>query len=288
MPGYASIENKKAELIRKAIQGSVFIAPYTAPAISTSTLFGTTGDLATLPTGYNDLGWTDETGAVFDRKVTTTGIAGWGTLDPLRTDVTADTTTLKVNAYQTDLVTVGLFANVLPSAISAGVNGVVALAVPTAPITNYYRVLAVGIDETANGEVVFARYFPNAQVTEYGAQSYSDGKDPLAYGVTFTANLDGPSGFAQQMIYGGAGWLYMLSDAGIPRIVSCTVALTTALVATTGTFSSYDVGATVSGLGLVSAQTIVSVGSSTTATLSAAGTVAGSAVAVTITPVSQV
>jgi len=149
-------------------------------------------------------------------------------------------------------------------------------------------VLAVGVDETANGEVVFARYFPNAQVTEYGAQSYSDGKDPLAYGLTFTANLDGPSGFAQQMIYGGAGWLYMLSDAGISRIVTCTVALTTTLTATTGTFSSYDIGATVSGVGLAASQTIVSVTSPTVAVLSAAGTTAGSAVAVTVTPASQV
>lgn len=288
MPGYASIENKKAELIRKGIQGSVFIAPYTAPAIAVSTLFGSTGDLATLPTGYNDLGWTDDTGVVFARKISTTDVTGWGTLDPLRTDVTADSTTMEVNAYQTNLVTIGLFANVLPAAISGAVNGVVSLDVPVAPITNYYRVLAVGIDETAYGEVVFARYLPNAQVTDYKSQSYSDGKDPLSYGLTFTANLDGPSGFAQQMLYGGAGWLYMLSDAGIPRIVTCTVALTTILTATTGTFSSYDIGATVSGVGLTASQTIVSITSPTVCVLSAAGTTAGAGVAVTVTPASQV
>lgn len=281
MPGYASIESKKAELIRKGIQGSVFVAPYTAAPIVISTLFGTTGDLATLPSGYFDMGWTDDTGAVFDRKITTTDVSGWGTVDPLRMDITADTTTLVVNAYETNLVNIGLFTNVAQSALVAGANGVLAVPVPVATTPTLYRVLALGIDESPYGEIVIARYLPNAQVTDFKSQSYSM-KDPISYGMTFTANLDSPSGYAQEMIYGGAGWQYMLTDAGVSRVIVCTVALSTALVATTGTFSQDDVGATVAGVGLVGGQTIASVTNATNAVLSAAGTVAGSAVSVTV------
>lgn len=282
MPGYASIESKKAELIRKGIQGSVFVAPYTAAAITVSTLFGTTGDLATLPAGYDDLGWTDDTGAVFGRKITTTNVTGWGTIDPLRMDITADITTLDVNAYETKLVNIGLTTNTAVSSLVAGPNGVLSVPVPVATTPTIYRVLAVGVDESPYGEIVMARYLPNAQVTDYKGQSFSM-KDPVSYGFVFTANLDSTAGFAQEMIYGGAGWLYMLTDAGISRTVTCTVALTTALVATTGSFSPDDVGATVSGAGLVGAQTIVTFTDSTHVVLSAVGTVAGSLVPVTVT-----
>lgn len=283
MPGYASIEQKKSELIRKGIQGSVFIAPYTAPPIVVSTLFGVTGDVATLPSGYIDLGWTDDTGAMFARKITTTDVTGWGSIDPLREDITADSTTMEVNAYETDLLTIALFANVQDSTLVAAANGALGVPVPVASTPTIYRVLAVGADESPYGEIIFARYFPNAQITDYKGQSFAL-KDPLAYGMTFTANLDSIAGFAQEMIYGGAGWLYMLSDAGIPRVIQCTVALTTTLIATTGGFSSFDVGATVSGTGLAGGQTIASVTNATTAILSAAGTTAGAAVPVTITP----
>lgn len=287
MPGYASIELKKAELIRKGIQGSVFIAPYTAAPISVSTLFGTTGDIATLPTGYNDLGWTDDTGVMFARKITTTNVTGWGSIDPLREDITADTTTLEVNAYETNLVNIAAFANVQPSTLVANANGSLAVSVPVASAPTIYRVLAVGADETPFGEVIIARYLPNAQITDYKSQTYSL-KDPVSYGLTFTANLDSTAGFAQQMIFGGAGWQYMITDAGISRVVVCTVALSTTLTATTGTFSPDDVGATVSGAGLVSAQTIASYTSPTVVVLSAAGTVAGSLVNVTISNPTQV
>jgi hypothetical protein len=284
MPGYAALEVKKDELIRKGIQGSVFIADYTAPAISVSTLFSAvTGDLAALPTGYNDLGWTDTTGAVFARKITSTDINSWGTNDPVRSDITADATTMTVVAYQTNLVTIGLWSNTeITSLIPVGVNGVMAIPDPIAPLPRFYRLLAVGIDETSNGEIVFARFLPKAQVTNYQTQSYANGKDPLQYGLDFTAYQDSILGYAQEMIYGGAGWLALLGDMGISRIVICTTALTTTLVATTGTFTAADVGATVSGSGIPNGTTIATFTNSTTVVMSAAGTIAATLVNVAV------
>jgi hypothetical protein len=72
---------------------------------------------------------------------------------------------------------------------------------------------------------------------------------------------------------------------GIARIVECTLVTTgtpTVLVATTGKFEPDDEGATVSGTGIPSATTILTVTDSTHATMSAAATIAGTAVPVTI------
>src|SRR5690349_5499917 len=48
---YSALRDKKTELIRKARDGSVFIAPTSATAITTLTT-GAGGDLTPLPTGY--------------------------------------------------------------------------------------------------------------------------------------------------------------------------------------------------------------------------------------------
>ncbi len=283
MPGYAAIENKKNELIRKGLSGSVFIAPVTAPAIDVTTLFDTsTGAIQALPAGYQDLGWTADTGAAFARKVTSTDILGWGTNDPVRSDITADVTTLAVDAYETKLLTIGLYMGVDPTTITPGANGVVAVPAPSSPVARFYRVLAVAQDEGDGGEIIVARFLPRAQVSGYTAQSYANGKDPIMSGVTFTAYQDSALGFANEQIYGGPGWLYLLDDMDFPFIVTCTVALTTALVATVGTFSPDDVGRTLTGTGIAPGTTIVTVTDSTHVVMSAAGTTAGTAVAVTV------
>jgi hypothetical protein len=46
VPNYAALENRKTELIRKALEGSVFIAPATAPAISSLTAYNATATAA--------------------------------------------------------------------------------------------------------------------------------------------------------------------------------------------------------------------------------------------------
>lgn len=56
MPNYAGIKSKKNELIRKATDGSVFVAPYAASAITTLTSGTTTNEIQTItitgtPTG---------------------------------------------------------------------------------------------------------------------------------------------------------------------------------------------------------------------------------------------
>lgn len=284
MSGYASLESKKNELIRKGLQGSVFIAPITAAAVAVSTLFdAATGDLSALPTGYVDLGWTDQSGAAFDRKITSTDILGWGSNDPLRSDITADTSTMQVNAYEHNITSIGLYNTVDMTTLPALVNGVVTIPKPITSQARYYRVLVIAADQGTGGEIVVAKFLPRARVSDFGTQTYANGSDPIVSGMTLTAYQDSVLGYSSEQIFGGAGWLYLLHDMGISRVVTCTTATTTTLLATTGHFTAGDIGAVLSGTNITAATTIVSITDSTHAVMSAVGTGAGTAIAVTLT-----
>jgi hypothetical protein len=283
MPGYASVANRKTQLIRKATQGSVFLAPITTAAITQTALFDVaTGALQALPAGYFDLGWCSDVGAIFNRKVTATDVMAWGTNDPVRTDITADATTLDVVCHETKLQTIGLGVNVDPTTIIPAANGSIAVSPPTGPTVRYYRCIAIGADNGDGGEIIVSRFLPRVAVTNYASQSYANGKDVIEWGVTFQAYQDSTLGFAQQHLYGGPGWKYLLDDMDLTHIVTCTVAVTTALVATTGTFSAQDVGRPVSGIGITAGTTIATFTDSTHVVMSAVGTIAGSGVAVTV------
>ena len=283
MPGYVSVANRNNKLIRKGVQGSVFLAPAATTAITQSALFDvTTGALQALPAGYFDLGYISDVGAIFNRKVTATDIQAWGVNDPVRTDITADSTTIDVMCHETKLQTIALGVNVDPTTIVPNANGSIAVANPIAPSLRYYRCLVVGADQGDGGEIILSRFFPRVAVTNYAPQSYANGKDPIEWGITFTAYVDSTLGFAQQQLYGGPGFLYLADAMDVAHVVTCTVALTTALVATAGTFSLADVGRPLTGAGITAGTTIATFTDATHVVMSAVGTVAASGVAVTV------
>ena len=284
---YSAIANKNNKLIRKGVQGSVFIAPSTAAAVSTSTLFdATTGDIKTGvlgPAGYVDLGWLTDAGTVFNRKTTSTDILAWGSNDPQRTDVTADVTTIDVVCQETKIQTMALAANVLPSSITEGANGVVSVAHVTTTVPRYYRMLAVSADNGDGGEIIMAKFFPRVSVTAYGSETYSNGKDALIRPFTFTAYPDSALGYTVQDIYGGPGSLYLGDAEDLPQTITCTVA-TASLTATTGTFSAADVGRSVTGTGIVANTTISTFTDATHVGLSTTGNTVGTGIVITVGP----
>lgn len=219
MPSYDTLKNKQQELIRKALDGSVFIADATAPAITTLTTYTAgppvTIDLTTLPAGYDDLGLLTSDGMQFSRDVSTSEITSFGAVTPSRTDVTADTTTLTVVAQETKLLTIGLatgadLANITPDAQT----GEVRIAKPVRPKSKHYRALSLAIDEGDAGEIYVARFLPNAKVTSYAEQSFSNGDSAIPWGVTLTGEVDDVLGFSEQWLFGGPGWQALLTEMG--------------------------------------------------------------------------
>lgn len=212
---YSALRDKKTELIRKARDGSVFIAPTTAAAITTLTT-GTTPDLTTLPSGYVDLGWISSDGAAYARSTEVSETKSFGSVEPTRSDTTSDTITLAVTAQETKLETLALYTGADIAGITANATtGEVQIAKPARPGFRHYRLLGLFVDDGDSGEIYIARFMPRARVTEIGEQAFHDGDDPISYPVTFTGIEDSALGYSHKWYFGGPGWKALLDEMNI-------------------------------------------------------------------------
>jgi len=220
MPLYDDLKNKQTELIRKAIDGSAFLAPVAAEPITDITaVTGTAPDeeisLVELPDTWDDLGWLSEDGVAFSRDVTQSDVTSWGSVSPTRSDVTADTSTMTVVCQETKMLTIGLATGAdLAGIVPAVGTGEVSIAKPSRPSSRFYRVLALAVDQGDAGEIYIGRMLPRAKVTSYAEQSFSGGDDPITWGVTFTGFEDSALGYSERWLFGGAGWNALLTQMG--------------------------------------------------------------------------
>lgn len=219
MADYEDLKNKQTELIRKALEGSVFVGDIAVPAITNLTTY-TAGppaviDLAELPEGMDDLGWLTTDGAQFSRDVSSSEVSSWGSVTPTRTDITADTTTLTCTAQETKLLTIGLATGADLAGITPAANtGEVSIAKPSRPKSRHYRVLSLAVDLGDGGEIYLGRFLPRAKVTSYAEQAFGGGDDPITWGVTFTGEEDSTLGYSERWLFGGPGWNALLAQMG--------------------------------------------------------------------------
>ena len=209
MPNYEALRNKQTELIRKAVDGSVFIAPVTAPSIATLTEAAqapATGFvLKALPEGYDDLGWMTPDGAQFSRNVSSS-------------DITSDVTTLQVTAQETKLLTLGLATGAdLAGLKTDPVTGELKIAKPSRPKSKTYRVLTLAVDQGDFGEIYIARFLPRAKVTSFAEQAFNGGDQAIQWGVTFTGEEDSALGFSESYFFGGNGWQKLVEKMGFTK-----------------------------------------------------------------------
>jgi hypothetical protein len=189
-----------------------------SPAIAvTTTTPGTGVELATLPAGWSDLGWTSTDGVTYGRTTEVSEVNSFGSVEPTRSDVTRDTITMQCVAQQTSLLTLGLYTGADTSALTADASsGEFSIEKPNIPGFTYYRVLGLFVDRDDSGrEIYIARYMPRARITEYAEQQFTDGDDPISYGITFTGFEASDVGYSHRWIFGGPGWLALLSDMQI-------------------------------------------------------------------------
>jgi hypothetical protein len=226
VPSYDTLKNKQRELIRKALDGSVFVAPY-ADATGTPTavidaMTAKTGtepneviDLVALPTGWDDLGLLNSDGASFASEVTSSDVTSWGEVTPTRTDIISETTTLTVTAQETKALTIGILAGIDAAALTPNVDtGEVAFAKPTRPAGQHYRLFSVAVDEGAGGAIYIGRFLPRAKKSNQGEQVFGGGDDPISYPFTFTGEVDDSLGYSEKWFFGGPGWENLLSQMG--------------------------------------------------------------------------
>lgn len=212
---FDALQDRKNELILKALEGSVFVAPLTA-TLPTALTTGASAQLQTLPEGYVDVGFCDDKqGATWTRKPTTADVTAWGELEPVRTDITKDERTVKFTALETKRLTIQLgegtdLTNVTPDSTT----GEVSFAAETRPQTIYYRVFGIFVDGPEGNEIYVARLLPRAMVSSVGDEVWTNTGDPVTRALEMSARVDSTAGFSVKHFFGGPGWQAILSELG--------------------------------------------------------------------------
>lgn len=192
----------------------------TSPAIAVTTPTPGVGiDLAELPAGYEDLGWTSTDGVTYGRTTEVSEVRSFGSVEPTRSDVTSDVITMAVVAQETKMLTLGLYTGADTTGLTAAAGtGEFSIEKPSIPGFRFYRVLGLFVDRDDEGrEIYLARYMPRARITEWAEQQYTDGEDPISYSMTFTGFEDSSVGYSHRWIFGGPGWQALLSSMGIDQ-----------------------------------------------------------------------
>lgn len=215
MPDYTSIAHRQSQLIRKALQGSVFVAPYSATAI-TSITTGSSMDIAPLPTGYVDVGMIDKKNAVtWANKVTATDVMAWGDVYPARKDITAVDGHLTFTMLETNKQSLQLSLGMdLSTTPLDNTTKELKINQPARPNLIYYRVLGLFQDGTGTNAIYVARFYPRAVVTDITDQKWDDDADCLTWTVTLSPLNDSTAGTPCTHFFAGPGWASQLSATG--------------------------------------------------------------------------
>lgn len=214
MATFAEIQDLKADLIRKVLEASLFVAPTSAPVINAIT---DASGLLILPAGYEDVGRVDkDAGIGFPMDVTTEDVTSLGAAQPTRRDISSAVGTLTVTPQETKRKTLELYNSMDLSAVEAdSTTGEVSFDLPDRPTIRYMRGLALGKDGEGSEAIYVARHLPRMAMTEPGEQSWND-TAALTYPLTFTGFPDDAAGFAQRWFFGGPGWAALAGRHGFP------------------------------------------------------------------------
>ncbi len=215
MPDLAALADHKSELIRKALEGSIFIAPFSATPISTMTT-GAGGALAALPTGYKDVGFVEKSNAVtWSRSVNTQEVMVWGDIFPARRDITKDDSQLKFTMLETKKQAMELYYGIdLTSTTADATTKEVSFEQPSRPDTKFWRVFGLFQDGAGSDTIYVGRFYPRASVVDMSDQKWSDDSDPVAWDVAMSAVTDTDLGYPVKHYFGGPGWQTLLADTG--------------------------------------------------------------------------
>lgn len=219
MANYDDLKNHQAELIRKALKGSFFLADEDATGITVLTEY-TAGppaviSLKALPTGWDDLGLLSSDGVGASEEQSNSDVTSWGYTSPTRSDVVTDTTTLTVVAQETKLLTLGLYTGQDMSTVTPDAQtGEVQIDKASRPKNPHYRGLLLAVDESDDGEIFIGRYFPKIKRTGKNDQQFGGGDEPISYGVTMQTYVDDAVGFSERWLFGGEGWKAKLAKMG--------------------------------------------------------------------------
>lgn len=204
MATLTELRDRREDLIRKGLDGSVFIAPYSENT-EISKLVGSSG-LEALPPEYKDVGFlTKDQGVNWTREIDTSEVESLGAGQPTRIDTTKDVTGLEFTAQESKALNIELYegVNLSDVAASAGDSSHVNVSWDKAdkPSLLYYRAFVLFKDGEGADAFYFARWLPKCLVTDRGDQSWNE-EDEIQYPITLTAFVDREFGTSCRTLWG--------------------------------------------------------------------------------------
>lgn len=203
---FAALQSQQIDLIRKALGGSLFIAPSTAAVLTAIT--GADSLLVPLPTGYIDAGLMTDDGMRLAENITADETTSFGQVTPSRVDMTGDSYTLQADMQETNKITLALRTGAALSAlVPDATSGELKITQPTIPANRHYRAFAIAVDgNPADGEIYIGCFLPWCRITARADFALSKANEIRPGGVTFTAEKDPVLGTPVVWYFGGLGW----------------------------------------------------------------------------------
>lgn len=192
-----------ASNVRKTLGAVVYIAPESAPLITT--LVDATGKVTALPVGYEAFGLLTEDGISFEREIDEEEVRALGHVSAVRRDITGASRTVGFSALEYDKRIVRELADSIDlSTIKESATGEITYDVPDLPQKRHYRLLVIGRDGSLNSEILRAKFYPRVSTSSLPSEAWNSA-DPLAAEFQFTAYTDETAGFITREFLAGTG-----------------------------------------------------------------------------------
>ena len=205
-------QGDNADLIRKVQNIAIWLAPISAPEIST--LVGADGQLVALPDAYRPLGMiTKDDGVTFTNESDSEGVEAHGYISQVREDPTSQERTFQVNALEENRLVLEQAHGMDLSTVEVDANGNLVFDEPEMPIRDYARAVAIGSDGAGTGEFFLGKWFPRVKVSSLDDVVWSM-TDPVSYNLTYKAFPDPELGISVRNLRAGAGFKATAERAG--------------------------------------------------------------------------
>lgn len=202
---FDSIKDHNTKLIRKALEGSIFMKRWADDDLPITQVYKSATGLV-IPVGYFDVGVIRKADAsTWNRDTETSDVESWGYGDPTRRDIIKDTSTCQFTMQESKRHVLEVYNSTDLSGVQADADGNVIVDKPRIPQALRWRMFSLAKDGDGADAVYFLRAMPNCQVTAIAEQKWSEDEE-LAYQVTLTGFVDDEWGTAVREVWGGPGF----------------------------------------------------------------------------------
>jgi hypothetical protein len=200
---FDTVADQKNGNIRKPLAGTVLLGKFAA-ADPITTLVAPSGQIL-VPEDHESCGWISEDGLTFSKSREMSEVRGWGSGTVLRRDIRSEDNTMQFAALENKRLTHELRSSrdLSGAAGEMSADGEWKYDMLARPDVMWWRAVALGKDGSGAQTFYIAKVFHKMMVTDMDDEAWSDGDDPLQFGVTMGAVPDDELGtLGTEFIFG--------------------------------------------------------------------------------------